>query len=398
SQSKSSSASNGPVSIKIFMNREEYTEPVKAAITEYKRIKPNVTVKAETVEVDYPKELEKRIKAGDIPDVFTTSAGGEIKLYAENTADLTKQPLAQAMTDSAREAMSEEGKVYGIPLKLNAFGLIYNKEIFEKNKINAPKTISELTLACEKLKTAGIQPFTTGYKDWYVFKNTFMHFLNAAQPEDTKGLVEKFSKGKAKISDYPTINNNWFKFVDLTVQYGDKKPVETDLKAQIDAFATGKSAMVLGQGPSFETEAVNLNPKIKIGFTGYPTTENSTDALLAVGADRAVRINKASKVQKDALDLFNWLYTSEYGRKWFTDVAKVIPPVKDAPIPNMQIANEIKNYLSKNKPGDLSANYSLDTFHQTFGGIMQGYVLKTYTKEEAVKEIESGWQELGAAK
>ncbi len=398
SQSKSPSASSGPVSVKMFMNKEDYTDAVKAFIDEYKRIKPNVTVKVETVEAEYPKELEKRIKAGDIPDVFTTSAGGEIKLYAENTADLTKQPLAKAMSDSAREAMSEKEKVYGFPLKVNAFGLIYNKDIFDKNKISAPKTITELTLACEKLKTAGIQPFTTGYKDWYVFKNTFMNFLNAAQPEGTKGLVEKLTKGKAKFADYPAIKNNWFKFVDLTVQYGDKKPAETDLKAQINAFAAGKAAMVIGQGPSFETEVLKTNPKIKIGFTGYPTTENPTDALIAVGADKAIRVNKASKVLQDVLDLFNWLYTSEYGKKWFSDVEKVIPPVKDAPMPNMQITNELKNYLSKNKAGDLSANYSLDTFHQTFGGIMQGYVLKTYSKEEAIKEIETAWQKLGAAK
>ncbi len=143
---------------------------------------------------------------------------------------------------------------------------------------------------------------------------------------------------------------------------------------------------------------MKINPDIKIGFTGYPTTEDPKDAFLTAGADQATRIYKDSKVLQDVLDLYNWLFTSDYGKKWFSEVAKVIPPIKEAPMPDMQITNELKTYLASNKAGDLYINYSLDSFHQKFGEIMQGYIAKTYTKDKAIQEIETVWPQLGAAK
>ncbi len=396
--SQKTAASTGPVSIKIFDNSPEYEAAMKACIAEYKKIKPNVTVNLETVWVDYLIKLKAKLNSGDIPDVFTTSAGSEIKTYEKYSEDLTKEPFVKSLKDDVKKIMSDEDKVYGFPMKINAFGMLYNKEIFENNKITVPKTLIELGTACEKLKAAGIQPFTTGYKEWPVFKNMLMHFFDAAQPNDTQGLVKKFTEGKAKLADYPIINDNWFNFVDMTVKYGDEKPLETDRNAEIAAFAGGKAAMLLGQGSWVEAEITKINPKLKIGFTGYPTSGNPAESLLVTGADQAVRIYKDSKVKKDALELYNWLYTSDYGAKWFEETAKVIPPIKDAPIPNTQIGNEVKNYLSSNKAGELSINYATDDFHMKLGEIMQGYIARTYDKEKAVKEVETAWQKLGKAK
>lgn len=387
-----------PVTIKLFVNSPEYADAMNAYIAEYKNVKPNVTINLETIQSDYPTMLKAKINSGDMPDVFASTAGGEIKAYAEYSADLTDQPLAKAMTDEVRANMSYDGRVYGFPIKANTFGMIYNKEIFEKNGITVPRTLTELSAACEKLKAAGVQPFTTGYKEWWVFKHAFMHFFDAAQPNDVGGLVNKFIAGEAKFKDYLAINDNFFKFVDISVQYGDAKPLETDLSAEIAAFATGKAAMIVGQGPWVEADIVKINPDIKIGFTGYPTTEDPKDAFLTAGADQATRIYKDSKVLQDVLDLYNWLFTSDYGKKWFSEVAKVIPPIKEAPMPDMQITNELKTYLASNKAGDLYINYSLDSFHQKFGEIMQGYIAKTYTKDKAIQEIETVWPQLGAAK
>ena len=52
--------------------------------------------------------------------------------------------------------------------------------------------------------------------------------------------------------------------------------------------------------------------------------------------------------------------------------------------------------METREPGVPSAVYSLDSFHQKFGEIMQSYVAGSKTREEAVKEIEQQWTELGA--
>ncbi|MNE94652.1 hypothetical protein D3C80_1926430 [compost metagenome] len=100
---------------------------------------------------------------------------------------------------------------------------------------------------------------------------------------------------------------------------------------------------------------------------------------------------------KETVEFFNWLYTSDYGKSWFSTVAKVIPPIKDAPLPDLDMPKEMNEMLKTGKSGDLSVNYSLDTFHQKFGELMQSYIGKTKTKDQVIEEIQQAWIQLGSA-
>ncbi|WP_024832542.1 ABC transporter substrate-binding protein [Ruminiclostridium josui] len=386
------------VDINIFVNNPEYVDAINEYLKEYKKNKPNLTVNLKTIQSDYSQILKTKIKSGDMPDVFTTSAGSEIKEYAKYSYDLTGQPLAKAMTDEVRMNMSYKGKVYGFPIKENVYGLVYNKELFDKSKIPVPKTLVELEAAAQKLKSMGIQPFSTGYKEPWVFRHVFMHFMDASKPDDVEGLVKNFSSGKDKFETYPLINDNFFKFIDLTVKYGDIKPLETDLSAELADFAMGKAAMIIGQGSWAESDILNINPKIKIGITGYPVDDKTANAFIVAGTEQATRIYKDSPVLSEVLDLYNWLFTSDYGKKWFSKIAKVMPPVNGADMSKMQIAKEFETYKKDNMVGDMYVNYVNDDFHQKFGEIMQGYIAKTYTKEQAVKEIQNTFKKTGKEK
>lgn len=391
--------SDQPVTITIFQNSPEYTDAFNAYIEEYKKVKPNVTINMEVTQADYPTLLKAKINSGDIPDVFASTAGGEIEAYAEYSYDLTNEPLAGAMTDPIRANMSYDGKVYGFPIKANTFGMLYNKDIFAKAGIVAPpKTISELEEVAEKLEAIGVRPFTTGYKEWWVHKHIFQHFVDAAQPNDVQGLVNAFIAGDAKFASYPTMSENYFNFLALTLKYGDPKPLETDLSSQISSFATGEAAMIVGQGPWVEADILKIDPDLKIGFMGYPVSEDPKDAFIITGADQALRINKDSKNLKEVLELYNWLFTSDYGKRWFSDVAQVIPPIKEGIMPQLQVPMAMEEILKTEKAGDLAISYSLDSFHQAFGETIQGYIANAFTKEETIDEIEKAWIGLGAAR
>ncbi|MNJ64943.1 hypothetical protein D3C77_609310 [compost metagenome] len=91
------------------------------------------------------------------------------------------------------------------------------------------------------------------------------------------------------------------------------------------------------------------------------------------------------------------MYTSEYGKNWFSEVAKVIPPIKDAPLPNLDMPKQMEEILKTEPSGDLSVNYSLDTFHQKFGELMQAYISGNEQKDNIVTQIEQAWIQLGSA-
>lgn len=397
-----SSNSSKPVTINMFTASPEYTDAFNAYIEEYKKVKPNVTINLEIMQSDYNTVLKSRIAAGSTPDVFQTTAGGDIDTYADYSADLTNEPLAAAMTDAVRSNMtSSDGKVLGLPVKGNLFTLIYNKKLLEDAGITAvPKTTAELDEAVTKLEAKGITPFANAYKEWWVWKHIFQHYVDAAAEDagiSAKELVQNFIDGKTTFKDNPVLYNNFFNFIDLTVEHGTDKPLERDSNAEVSDFASGKAAFMTGKGAWDEEAIKKIKPDIEIGIAGYPVSDKAEQSVIITGADQALRINKDSPVAKETIEFFNWLYTSDYGKNWFSQVAKVIPPIKDAPLPELDMPKEMDEMLKTGKSGDLSINYSLDTFHQKFGEIMQAYTGGSKSKDQAVSEIQKAWTQFGSA-
>jgi len=390
--------SDKPVEIYMFISSPEYADAINELITAYKEVKPNVTINYETTQNDYPTLLKAKLNSGEIPDIFSSTSGKEIGVYLDYTKDLADQPLAAAMSDPVKAVMMANGtEVHGLSIKGNFFGMVYNKAIFTEAGITAfPQTTSELKAACEKIQAAGYTPFTTGYAEWWVFKHVFQHFMYAAQPDDVEGLVKSFVAGEAKIKDYPALYNDFFDFIDLTIKYGDQKPLETDLSAEEAAFGSGQAAMVVGQGAWIEADVLKIDPEIQIGFDGYPINEDASVCKVIAGSDQALRINKDSAVLQDVLDFCNWWYTSDYGKAWFSDVAGVIPPIKEATAPDFEIIKQGNVFVESEGAGTLGVVYSTDSFHQAFGEIMQAYIAGTIDKDEACTQIETKWVELEA--
>ncbi|OMF37318.1 sugar ABC transporter substrate-binding protein [Paenibacillus sp. FSL H8-0548] len=394
--------SDKPVTINMFTASPEYTEAFNAYIAEYKKVKPNVTINLEIMQADYNTVLKSKIAAGSTPDVFQTTAGGDIDTFAEYSADLTNEPLADAMTDSVKINMSsKDGKVLGFPVKGNLMNMVYNKKLLADAGITeVPKTTSEMADAITKLEAKGITPFANAYKEWWVWKHIFQNFVNAAAEDagiTPKELVANFIAGETTFKEYPVLNDNFFSFIDTTVKHGTNKPLERDSNAGVSDFASGKAAFMTGKGAWDEEAIKKITPDFELGIVGYPVSEKADQTLLVTGADQALRINKDSKVVNETIEFFNWLYTSDYGKSWFSDVAKVIPPIKDAPLPDLDMPKQMEEILKTEKSGDLSVNYSLDTFHQKFGELMQAYIGGSKTKDQAIDEIQKAWIQFGSA-
>jgi raffinose/stachyose/melibiose transport system substrate-binding protein len=183
----------------------------------------------------------------------------------------------------------------------------------------------------------------------------------------------------------------------MTIEHGTNKPLERDSNAEVSDFASGKAAFMTGKGAWDEEAIKKISPDFELGIVGYPVSEKAEQALLVTGADQALRINKDSKVVNETIEFFNWLYTSEYGKNWFSSVAKVIPPIKDAPLPDLDMPKQMEEILKTEKSGDLTVNYSLDTFHQKFGELMQAYIGGSKSKDQAVTEIQQAWIQFGSA-
>lgn len=385
--------------IYMFISSPEYADAVNTLIDEYKKVEPDVTINYESTQNDYSTLLKAKLNSGDVPDIFASTSGKEIDVYKEYSYDLSDQPLMESMLPSVADTMKDgngEG-MYGIAIKGNFFGMIYNKELFEKAGITkAPETVTELNDAVKKLTDAGITPFTGGFSEWWVFKHLFQHYT-AAAVEDYPAFVAKMEKGEDSLSNYPEISTNFFDMVDLVAKNGDAKPLEADLSAELAAFASGQAAIVVGQGAWVESDILKINPDIKIGFAGYPVSDDPADAKVITGSDQALRVNKDSKNLKQVLDFVNWWYTSDYGKSWFTEEAGVVPPIQTDVESEFEIIKQGNAAVEAKGSGSLNIIHSTDSFHTAFGETIQAYISGSATREETIKTIEAKWAEIDGA-
>lgn len=397
-------ASDEEAEVYMFIASPEYADAINELIDAYKEVAPNVTINYETTQNDYPTMLKAKLNSGEVPDIFSSTSGKEIDVYKEWSFDLTGQPLGDTIDPAVAEMMksTEEGSgLYGIAIKGNFFGLVYNKEIMEASGVTQfPTTMSELEAACEKISAAGYKPFSTGFAEWWVFKHVWQHYLDAAAANagiTPAELVTKFENGEAKVADYPELYDNFFKMIDLAVKYGDDKPLETALANEEAAIANGEAAMMFGQGAWVEADILAINPDIQIGFNGYPVSDDAAQCQVITGSDQALRIAKDSDQLQATLDFVNWWYTSDYGKAWFNDVAGVIPPVISEGESEFAVINQGNEQVAANGAAALSICYSTDSWHQTFGELMQAYIAGTADKDATCAAIEEQWQAIEGA-
>ena len=205
-------SSDEPCEIYMFISSPEYADAIGELIDAYKEVAPNVTINYETTQNDYPTLLKAKLNSGEVPDIFSSTSGKEIDVYKEYSYDLAGQPLTETMSDAVAATMqspADGNGCYGIAIKGNYFGIVYNKAIFEECGITEfPTTVSAMKEACEKISAAGYKPFTTGFNEWWVYKHVAQHFFDAAAANagiSSAKLVSGLENVTTTSTDYPEL-------------------------------------------------------------------------------------------------------------------------------------------------------------------------------------------------
>ncbi len=145
----------------------------------------------------------------------------------------------------------------------------YNKTLFEKAGLDPeapPKTWDELLAACEKLKTAGIEPLGGGIQDGYWSEWYITHSL--PQQLDSLGEAVELFIGDKDFRD-PKYHQHWVKLEELkTKGYLNKDMSSLELYPGIDLVVAGKVA--IGQTIGTRLPADSKATGGKIGYMTMP--------------------------------------------------------------------------------------------------------------------------------
>src|SRR5215218_887518 len=130
-----------------------------------------IEVEVEQLDIDTMRTvLQTQLRSEEGPDVFNWGSGpgiGGALADAGLLYDLTDayEEHDWEVYDFAKERVTYDGKVYGIPGEMETVGLYYRTKVFDDLGIEPPTSLDELRDVCEALKAEGLVPMAFGDAD-----------------------------------------------------------------------------------------------------------------------------------------------------------------------------------------------------------------------------------------
>lgn len=153
----------------------------------------------------YLQKLQTLIAGGNMPDIIDIDATPYCKelvdagLLVDVKSFLEEEGLYDSFEPTALAYQEfTDGTMYTLPLEYHVEMIWYNKQIFEEQGLEVPKTMDEWLDVCQKLADAGITPISVdGVDRWPVLRYlAFMPFRETAND-----YIINLSEGKASMGD-----------------------------------------------------------------------------------------------------------------------------------------------------------------------------------------------------
>ncbi|HEV2510494.1 ABC transporter substrate-binding protein [Bosea sp. (in: a-proteobacteria)] len=237
---------------------------------EFEAKNPGVKVEMQYLENEaYKAKAPTLLQSRDRPHIIYSWAGGVLKSQVEAGVleDLTPalQGYKDNLSQSAVDAFTVDGKIYGVPYGVSQVGFMANKDLLAKAGVDAGKVASydDFLDAVKKLKAAGITPLAVGGADkWPVH----FYWTHLAVRLGGKGAMQAALKGQ----DGGFEGETFQKSGELFKQLVDLQPYQNGFlgfKSQqaIGHFGDGKAAMLLAISSFYHTQKV-----FAVDKTGVP--------------------------------------------------------------------------------------------------------------------------------
>jgi len=319
-------------------------------------------------------ELKEALRGEkDKPAIFLFTNPREYKAWQDHAMDITGNPAYGHLIDK-RLALTAQDKIIGLPVGVEAFGVIYNKKILEdyfalENKKSGLKGIADVktykelealakdlhsrkadlgidgAFAAPALKEGEGAAWTTrllGVPLGYEIENKKMDVTG----EGVNEVALRYESG-------------YRGFYDLYFAHGTAGKEALETRAYADAvkeFATGRAAMILG-GTDFlghlnSTVGQTVRPEDCAFLPAFMNIEDVKSQGLAFEALEYAAINgRASEEERQAAEEFlNWLFTSEKGMDFLANKLNVLAPydsVTEAALPSNALSADAFEWLKR---------------------------------------------------
>lgn len=372
-------------SIVVWEHDYGFEEALKAVIEGFSAKYPNVEVEYEIKGSDYQQVLATALQSGEGPDLFWTNgtATDIMPGYVTNNmiADLTDLVDYSVMTEDAMKLATVNDKQWSVPwLTMDTRACFYNKDMFEENGWEVPKTFSEFeTLLANIKENTDIIPISESYEEWNLLF-IWEPVMAAYDPEYTRGLDDYTSK-----ADGEGAKGSLQKVVDWANAgyFGDNWLGVTSSDDQLLAFTTGNAAMMIG-GTWNITSIDQNNPDLNYGAFAIPAEDGTTGLVGTAANGFSVNANTANM---DAAVAFAAYCASEEGQTaWVQTIGGV------SASPDIESAHPVAQEISVSGGGNIYRSWqNVETTYTTDSDaantVWSEDILKVFSGEITVDDM-----------
>ena len=142
-----SGSSGDTVELEFLFGDPNRTEIFSRIVEDFNSSQDEVHVTFNATGTNHLEELMTRLATDDVPDLTSQLQGFELASYVDAgyIKDIKDEPYMKYIRESELDTVTIDGGVYGIPMDTQAWGVFYNKELFDQAGIeDVPTTVTEL--------------------------------------------------------------------------------------------------------------------------------------------------------------------------------------------------------------------------------------------------------------
>ena len=378
--------------ITVIQNKVEIQEQLEDAAKTFNGLQSDVEVQilgsagdnlVTTLQSQFASSPEKA------PTLFTCGSGSEFEKFFNFMAPLDSAKAAAKVAKGQADDAMKDGKLYGLPMAIEGFGLIYNKTMFKEAGVDPAsiKTADDLVEASKKLaKIKGVKSPIAFAKETYF---QFMHPFNwpFARMSNYKEAIPKVISGELKLKDIPEVKQYAEDLAKLKPYTNLAKDSYDD---QVAGFAQGYFAMI-HQG----NWAQGIIDEYKVGFEyGMMPMPVGGNESISVGNSNFFRVNKAATAdqQAGAIAFLDWLFTDPAGQVYVTEKFKVIPAYNGFDTSKLNVlSQEIAKYSEAGKTLPWTFNLFPAGVDKDGSSAMEKFYAGKINAEQLLDEINTVW-------
>ena len=368
-------------------------DPLRAHLKTYEQANPGTTVKLEAMPSENMRTvLQTQLRSGEGPDVFSWGSGPG---YAGALAkagllfDLTPayEQYQWPVYDFAKQRVTFDGKIVGIPGEMETIGLFYNKDMFAEMGLEQPTNLGELNTAAQKIKDAGTTPIAAADQEgWPGGHMLSMALGSRIGSQGVDALIN--GQGSWNSPDVVAAISQWKDWNDAGLLGKSPTALTTDGAAAL--FYSGDAA-VLPTG-SWAIPAIDKNAKFEVGYMPFPGESDA--GVFTGGLGSGPFVSASSKKTDAAVKFLNFLVSPEHGR-WTVEEQGTIPayPVDTAGVEASPLFAQVLKDTStfSEGTGGVAPNIDVlqtDKFNDVMWDGMQAVLSGQQTPQEVAESLD----------